>query len=168
MMLIVSPLVHLPHLLEKRKPSHVLTLISPDAPDVVCEGIAAACHQVLRFNDIVEAREGLVAPDRQAVQAILDFAAQWDRAAPLLIHCLAGISRSTAAAYAISCRYGYAGQEDALAVRLRAASPYATPNPLVTQLADDILGRGGAMTRAVAAIGRGEEAVVGLPFDYPL
>ena len=59
-------------------------------------------HVRLAFHDIVEAVPGLVAPDRQMMQAILDFG-RAERPAPMLIHCWAGISRSSAAAFAIAC-----------------------------------------------------------------
>jgi len=119
----------------------------------------------LAFNDIAAPTDGLVHPTEAHMQALLDFFGRWDRRSPLLIHCLAGISRSTAAGYAAACLRDGPGSEEALARRLRAVSPSATPNPLMTALADQMLGRGGAMIAAMAAIGRGEDAVQGLAFE---
>jgi predicted protein tyrosine phosphatase len=80
------------------------------------------------------------------------------------VHCWAGISRSTASAYVALCMARPAADEEGLAWELRAAAPSATPNRLIVSLCDDLLGRHGRMTRAVAAIGRGEEAFEGTPF----
>ena len=78
-----------------------------------------------------------------------DFAAEWDRRDPLLIHCYAGVSRSTAAAYAVACALQPEADELALAAALRAASPSATPNPRIVALADSHLGRQGRMVAAI-------------------
>lgn len=166
MKLVVSPLAGLQNALEAHKPSHVITLISPDAPAVVCGGIHN--HLTLRFNDIAAPQDGLVAPNADTVQALLTFAQGWDRSAPLLVHCFAGISRSTTAAYILSCEAAGPGHEVEIAARLRRASGSATPNALMVALADDILRRDGRMVAGIAAIGRGEEAAQGSCFELPL
>ncbi len=109
--------------------------------------------------------EGLVAPSEAMVRSLLAFGAAWSGAAPLLVHCWAGISRSTAAGFALACQRMGAGAEEAIAQNLRMVSPMATPNPLVVALADELLGRGGAMIAAIARIGRGEDANEGVPFE---
>ncbi|MBX9881871.1 MAG: hypothetical protein K2X73_07850 [Sphingomonas sp.] len=108
----------------------------------------------LVFNDIAESRPGLVAPDAALIARAL--------AAPLpaLVTCFAGVSRSTALAYALACR-ARPGAGQALAEELRALAPWATPNPLVVALADAALGAGGAMIAAIASIGRGAEIARG-------
>jgi predicted protein tyrosine phosphatase len=82
----------------------------------------------------------------------------------MLIHCWAGISRSTAAAYTALCLFRPGAAEEELAFELRAASPSATPNKLIVSLADDVLGRNGRMVKAIAKIGRGADAFEGTPF----
>ena len=82
----------------------------------------------------------------------------------MLIHCWAGISRSTASAYTALCMLRPKADEEELALELRAASPSATPNRLIISLVDDILGRKGRMSRAIEKIGRGENAFEGKPF----
>ena len=84
--------------------------------------------------------------------ATLAFARRWDRAAPLLIHCWAGISRSTAAAYIAACAFAPERDEAELAARLRKASPSATPNARLVAIADAMLGRDGRMRDAIAGI----------------
>ena len=86
----------------------------------------------------------------------------------LLIHCFAGVSRSTAAAYVLACAQRGPGEEEALAAQLRTLCPEATPNPLMVSLADTILSRDGAMSRAIAGIGRGVEAFEGAVIDWRL
>lgn len=164
MRLIVSPLPQVERLLAAQRPSHLVTLASPGA-----EAAFDAEHRLdLRFNDIAVPHEGLVAPSLEHVEALLAFADGWSGARPLLIHCWAGVSRSTAAAYAIACARTAPGREAEWAARLRDAAPTATPNPLIIALADRLLDRGGAMIHAVEGIGRGAETDWGDPFELNL
>lgn len=121
-------------------------------------------HLSLTFHDIVEPRDGLEAVSADQVAALLDFAAAWPGAVPLLIHCWAGVSRSPAAAYAVACLIEGPARAAVLAARLRAAAPFATPNARVTALADARLGGGGALERAIRDIGRGAETATGAVF----
>jgi predicted protein tyrosine phosphatase len=85
-----------------------------------------------------------------------------------VIHCFAGISRSTAAAFITLCATRPERDEHDIARRLREASAIATPNTRLVALADDILDRRGRMVAAIAAIGRGEMAIEGSPFALAL
>ena len=164
MRLIVSPLPQVERLLAEHRPSHLVTLASPGA-----EAVFDAEHRLdLRFNDIAAPRGGLVAPSLEHVEALLTFSKGWSGARPLLIHCWAGVSRSTAAAYVVACARTTPGREDEWAARLRDAAPTATPNPLIVAHADRLLDRDGAMVRAVEAIGRGAETDWGAPFELDL
>ena len=89
------------------------------------------------------------------MRRVLDFVGGWGRDEPILIHCYAGISRSTAAAYITACAHNPEHDEEEIALALRAASPSASPNRRFVALADAELGRGGRMTRAIEKIGRG-------------
>nr|WP_210255507.1 tyrosine phosphatase family protein [Rhizobium sp. SG741] len=131
--------------------------------------INAERHLLLNMNDISFAGTGdLIAPQEAHVRAIIDFAAEWDRAAPLLIHCWMGVSRSPAAA--LIAALAVLPEEDDLALvrRLRAASPYATPNTRLIAIGDDMLGRKGRLVAAVKEIGRGADADGNAPFILPL
>ncbi len=168
MTVIVCPLPHVVTLAAERSPSHVLSLLGPTLDPPLFEGPAAPRRLHLIFNDIIEPADGLLLPEATHIDELLAFGRGWDRDAPMLIHCWAGISRSTAAAYILACdRFG-PGREGLLAKRLRAASPTATPNRLMIELADAALRRDGAMSRAIAHIGRGESAEEGAPFDLLL
>lgn len=164
MRILVSPARHVPALLAASRIDRVVSLMSPDAPQpaLLAEG---RDHLLLRFNDIAQHRDGLIAPSPADVQAILDAT---EDVQMLLIHCHAGISRSTAALFAIACQKAPDADERDIAIRLRQASPQATPNRLMVLLADEILGRSGRMVSAVDAIGRGEDAFEGVVIDWRL
>ena len=60
-------------------------------------------------------------------------------------------------------------QDDmALAERLRAASPFITPNPRLIEIADAMLGRNGKLVRAIRAVGRGADAFEGGRFCFAI
>jgi predicted protein tyrosine phosphatase len=144
--------------------ARVVSILSPPVAFPQFEQVTADNHLRLDFHDIAAATPGLTAPGMQDVRRLIEFLGDTDRAAPLLIHCWAGISRSTASAYIASCLFQPAANEDDLARALRRASPTATPNPMLIALADEALGRDGRMRAAIAAIGRGADAYGGSPF----
>jgi len=142
----------------------MVTLINPAYPVTRPAVIDAAQHLHISVSDIVEHMDGHVAPDVAHVQGLLAFARAWDRAHPLLIHCYAGVSRSTAAAYVIACALRPDFCEVETAQAIRRLSPTATPNARIVAIADALLGREGRMARAIADIGRGEDCFEGVPF----
>jgi predicted protein tyrosine phosphatase len=143
--------------------THVVSLLAPPAETPAFDGPAARLR--LSFNDIVTPAEGLVAPNPRHIEQLLGFLEGWNRLSPLLIHCWAGVSRSTAAGYIAATLRDGPGSETALAARLRRRAPFATPNSLIVALADRALGRQGAMTAAIDAIGRGAETDKGRLFE---
>lgn len=160
----VCPLSRLEETAAALRPGHLVTLLSPGPVPPRPTGIAPERHLTLAMHDIAEARDGHVPPAEAHVADFLAFIATWDRSEPVLIHCWAGVSRSTAAAYAAACALAPDLDEEELARRLRAASPTATPNRLIVALADAALGRHGRMVSAIAAIGRGADCFEGVPF----
>ncbi len=89
--------------------------------------IEADRHLFIGVSDIVEPQDGHILPGEDHVERLLAFAGTWDRQRPMLIHCWAGISRSTAAAFITLCALRPERNEAALALALREASPSATP-----------------------------------------
>lgn len=142
----------------------MVTLINPLYPVQRPMEIDAARHLHISVSDIVEPLDGHVAPDVAHVQRLLDFAHGWDRAHPLLIHCYAGVSRSTAAAYVAACALRPDFDEQETAGVLRALSPTATPNARIVAIADQLLARNGRMIAAINRIGRGADCFEGVPF----
>ncbi len=120
--------------------------------------IPAYNHLWLQLHDISEPRDGHVHPASAHVEQLISFVGRWERASPLVIHCYAGVSRSTAAAFVAVCTLNPRRSEAAIAKALRRASPTATPNIRIVALADDILGRNGRMVEAITAIGQGRLA----------
>ena len=145
----------------------LLTLLSPGHPETDWGVFACVRHVRLAFHDIVEPMPGLTLPDRDLMQAVLDFGRDSDPQRPLLIHCWAGISRSSAAAFAIACDRNPGFERD-IADELRRRAPFVTPNRLMVRLADEMLGREGRMVEAIEKIGRGAEAREGEPYQLPL
>jgi predicted protein tyrosine phosphatase len=145
----------------------LLTLLSPDYPAVDWSTYECTRHVRLAFHDIVEPVPGVTLPDHDTLQAVLDFGRKHEPQRPLLIHCWAGISRSSAAAYAIACDRNPGFERD-IANELRRRAPFATPNRLMVRLADDLLARDGRMVEAIEKIGRGAEAREGEPYELPL
>jgi predicted protein tyrosine phosphatase len=164
----VCPLSRLPETLDVSGATHLMTLMKVGTAIARPEGIAEGRHCVVEVSDIVAPMDGHVTPGEAHIAQILAFARAWDRSKPLLIHCYAGISRSTAAAYIAACALAPARDEAEIARSLRAAAPSATPNALFVALADRMLGRDGRMVAAIAEIGRGAEAFEGKPFRLEL
>ena len=130
--------------------------------------IAPDRHLFVGVSDITSEAEGQILPGEEHVETLLDFVRAWDRQEPLLMHCFAGISRSTAAAFISACALSPHLGEEEIAQRLRRASPTATPNARLVALADKVLGREGRMIRAIERIGRGEDCIEGEPFAIDL
>ena len=146
----------------------LVTLLSPGTEVERPMSIRPERHLYLAVSDIVEPVSGHVLPDAAHLDELLRFVHAWDRAAPMLIHCFAGVSRSTAAVYIAACALEPKRDEFAIARALRAASPTASPNARLVALADDALGRRGRMSQAIAAIGRGDACFEGTPFTLEL
>ena len=95
---------------------------------------------------------------------LIDFVGHWDRAAPMVVHCYAGISRSTAGAFVTACALNPNRDELQIAQAIRRASRTAQPNARIVSIADRLLKREGRMMRAVETIGPGHAATEGDPF----
>src|SRR6185436_316037 len=99
------------------------------------------------------AQPDFTAPDQNHVRELIAFAQGWDRTQPILIHCWAGISRSTASAFTIACMLNPKGRERDIAMLLRERAAHAHPNRRIVALADALLDRDGAMVDALDAMG---------------
>lgn len=164
MMIHVCPLSELEPVILRHRCSHVVTLINMETMISTPDGIQPDNHLKLAMNDIAQEREGFTAPNENHVEELIGFARRWERSAPMVIHCWAGISRSTAAAFVSMCALNPDMDELAIARRLRKASPTATPNARIVALGDRLLGRRGRMIKALDAIGPGRMAPQGKPF----
>ena len=164
-MIIVSPLSAVPRLVADSGVTHVLGLLGPESahPEL---GLSESNHLRLVFHDITGPMDGMLPPMRTHVESIIAFVENWDRGGSLLIHCWAGISRSTASAFTAMCLLNPRMDEHEIARELRSRSPVATPNRRMIEFADDLLCRNGRMMAAVEAIGVGESAYEGVIFRW--
>jgi len=167
-MIHVCSLARLHKTVEDTGARHVVTLLKDidlvRRPDVIIPDN----HLILGMDDISEPLDGYVAPADEHLTRLIEFVRGWDRAKPLVVHCYAGISRSTAGAFVTACALNPQRSELAIAQALRQASATATPNPRIVSLADRMLVRQGRMTAAIETIGRGTIAVEGDPFRLDL
>jgi predicted protein tyrosine phosphatase len=125
-------------------------------------------HLVLAVDDIAAPIEGYTLPGQEHVERLIHFVGQWDRTAPMVVHCFAGISRSTAAAFTAACALNPQRDELQIARTIRRASPTAQPNSRIVAIADKLLKRQGRMVRAVESLGPGRSAAEGEPFRLDL
>ncbi len=140
--------------------SHVLSILDPDWP--VPEAFGAFGEHAkleLRFHDVVEEGVAGTRPPREEDVARLlafgqDLMAEPPPEAHLLVHCHAGVSRSTAS-MALVLAQGLpgagAGRVFAEVLRIR---PQAWPNLRVVEMGDALLGRGGALVDAARGVYR--------------
>jgi len=167
-MIHVCSLADLPETVRITGASHVLTVMGKVGQVERPASILAANHLKVSMDDITEPMDGYVMPSEIHVGQVLNFVRGWDRAAPLVVHCYAGISRSTASAFAAACMLNPHRDEMEIAQKLRAASPNASPNRLIVSLADKALGRDGRMVRALESIGSASMMIAGTPFRIDL
>ena len=133
--------------------SHVLSILDPIAP--VPEAFGAFGEHAkleLRFDDVIEDTPGMIAPQPEHVAQILafgrDLLAEPRPQAHLLVHCHAGISRSTAA-MALLIAQGLPEQDAATVLAaVHAIREKAWPNLRLIEMGDAALGRGGLLVAA--------------------
>ena len=147
---------------------HIVTLIKDVSLVRRPECILEPNHLLLDMDDISSPIDGYVLPGEEHVAKLVEFVTQWDRTAPLVVHCYAGISRSTAGAFITACALNPERDERAIARLIRDASPTAQPNLRLVELADGLLGRRGRMVKAVGTLGPALSAYEGVPFRLDL
>ena len=136
--------------------THILSILDPDYPDPRAFAAYDPHHRLtLRFHDIIGPWPGWQAPEREDVEALIAFGEELDEAGGnlrhLLVHCHAGISRSTAAMATLLARHTPLGEEEGIFTRIREIRPIAWPNSRMIAFADDILARGGRLNEALRA-----------------
>jgi len=167
-MIHVCSLAALPYTVKTTGASHILTVMANVDQVQRPASVLEANHLKVSMDDITEQMDGFVAPCDAHIERVLNFVRGWDRGAPLVVHCYAGISRSTASAFAAACALNPHRDEMSIARQIRQASPTAFPNRLIVTLADKALGREGRMLRALDEMGPGTMTVEGRPFRVDL
>ena len=167
-MIHVCSLARLYSTVEETRARHVVTLLRLIDRVQWPAHIVPENHLVLAMDDIVAPQDGYTVPAEDHVGRLIDFVGRWDRTTPMVVHCFAGISRSTGAAFVAACALNPQREELQIARAIRAASPTAQPNARIVSIADRLLKRQGRMVRAVEAIGPGEATTEGHPFRIDL
>jgi predicted protein tyrosine phosphatase len=137
--------------------THVLSLLGPNAADPP-EFAAFAPHRrlILRFHDVIEPQPDQIAPTHKDIERLLVFGREVSEMpeAHLLLHCRAGVSRSTAAAVLILMQANPEWPATAALDAVAAIRPRAWPNLLILELGEAMLGRNGEIVAAVGPIYR--------------
>ena len=131
--------------------THVLSLMDPGWPEPQAfRAFPPHRRAAYRFHDAIEAAPDIILPRPADVEAILTFGRELGGdPGHLLVHCHAGISRSTAAMLMILAQACDREDEDMVVARLEQTRPQAWPNSLMIGFADQLLGRGGRLSEAV-------------------
>jgi predicted protein tyrosine phosphatase len=164
----VCALAHVASTVETSGASHLVTLLHDRSRLKRPDSISTDRHLFLGVADIIAPIRGMTEPAESHVRQLIAFVDNWDGAQPMVIHCFAGIRRSTAGAFISLCHL--APEKDAmeLAHRIRRLSKVVSPNPRLVELADGVLGRNGRMVEAIRSIGTGALAFRTKPFEVPI
>jgi predicted protein tyrosine phosphatase len=168
--ILVCPLSRVEQMVATHAPERVVSLLDPDFRFPELGAAYQHRHLRLHLHDVHESVPGQVVPAASHVAELLEFLGRWQRTAPLLIHCRAGIGRSTATAFIAACLHNPDIDERMIALELRRTSPLARPNQLLIALADATLGRNGRMVNAMEETGRGLQwhgVDENVPFELP-
>lgn len=136
--------------------THVLSILNPGWPDPIAFADFSAHRRIaLRFHDVIASTPAATEPTAADVAALLEYgcqvAAEAGPEAHLLIHCHAGVSRSTAAAALLLAQAEPQLTAAAVFDEIACLRPRAWPNLLLLEYGDAALGRRGELVAAVAA-----------------
>ena len=142
--------------------THVLSILDPEWPDPPAFAEFPPHQRLsLRFHDVIEPAPDQLAPSRDDVAQLLQFGRTLAKPGAghlpvrhLLVHCHAGVSRSTAAATLILAQAQPDLSAREVLDRVAELRPRAWPNLRMLELGDALLGRDGEIVAAVAAVYR--------------
>jgi len=135
--------------------THVLSILDPGWPDPIAFlDFPPHRREALRFHDVIApVSSATILPSEEHVAQLLEFGREVVAAGPdahLLIHCHAGISRSTASAALLLAQAYPARSPDEIFAEIGRLRPQAWPNLLLLELGEAALGRHGEIVPAVA------------------
>lgn len=130
--------------------THVLSLTDMDKRPFLRPGFDPANWLWLKFEDVLDEKD-MYAPTKLHVALILEWGLKLPEDAIVVVHCEAGVSRSTAAALALMVQQT-PDDIDGCIAKLLEIRPQSCPNPLVTRYADELLGCGGKLHEAAEEV----------------
>jgi predicted protein tyrosine phosphatase len=133
--------------------SHVLSILDPGHPEPPALGSFGEHRRLeLRFHDIIEDTPGMAPPTEETVATVLGFGRDLLREPPsqghLLVHCHAGISRSTASMMLILAQARPDLSARDILSHIVSIRPRAWPNLRILEFGDAMLGRKGELVAA--------------------
>lgn len=137
-------------------PSHAISILDPETPvPQPLRTLPDLVRHDLRFHDDIAERPDRQAPTAADVNRLLEIgeALRGEAVEHLLVHCWAGVSRSTAMAIALMAQAA-PGREDEIPDTLLATRSPAWPNSVIVEIADAALGAGGRLIAAKEEIFR--------------
>ncbi len=136
--------------------TYLLSIIDPDCrPPRRPIGVTENHHFQIRFHDIEQVHNdgyNLICPNKDHVAQLINFFNSIkDEAEILIVHCFAGISRSTATTFIFHCIFlGEGAEKEGVDAMIKSTVfGGARPNKLIIKLADDLLDRKGKMVYAI-------------------
>ena len=133
--------------------THVLSILDPDYPDLTAfADYGAHARLELRFHDAIDLRPDEDMPQPHHVESLLSFGRDM-MAEPgdkrLLVHCHAGVSRSTASTILLLAQAMPELGAAAIMAEVARRRGKAWPNLRMIEIGDALLGRGGTLVQAV-------------------
>lgn len=105
----------------------------------------------LDMDDVIS-EKAEAAPKKEQVERLLEWTNKLPSDAHLVIHCYAGVSRSTAAALAVKVQELGVDRVSEAINWLLEARPQACPNPVITKFADELLNAKGELHAAAEEV----------------
>ncbi|WP_331371771.1 protein tyrosine phosphatase [Sinorhizobium chiapasense] len=148
----VSCLLRAAEVAREWRASHVLSLLDPELPDADVPVIADVAHRIVRMRDQENVGATRHFPDLVhdvfgAMRRVSD-----DRSSRILVHCHAGVSRSTAFAYGLIAHQLGKGREEEAFAALLTITRKPWPNRRIIEILDASLGSEGRLLAPLDAM----------------
>jgi len=149
----ICSLDQLPRSVMTFRPTHIVSISDPGAsPPRFPESISVLYLNFFDMDSDHEIRDRLPrpgdVPSAGHAKAILEFGRQIPASSRLLLHCWAGVSRSTASAILLVAQ-ALPGNEDMAIEIVKAVRPQLCPNRRLVEVGDRLLGLNGRLVQSL-------------------
>ena len=114
----ISSLARVHEVAAETVPARVVSLLGPGTAFPDFDGYGPDTHHRVELDDDRQEIEGRLTPNQTHVANLIGFLKDWDPATPLLVHCWAGMSRSTATAFIAACLHNPEAEEEVIAAEI--------------------------------------------------